>query len=168
MSWRVGSAHCCFSPDRSFNQVSKTTLDGEKWIGWGKKKSTSPRITSSLVMIYPVPLLILQLSKSTLYAWMAHGLYLNQINVSATSDRSSAQPLEWQVSKVHVFPLLPFSSSLQTLYHERSADKACFSDDCYGILLVKRLWEASPPTPAPVKPTLSVCGSWVWMTKTCG
>lgn len=30
-------AHCCFSPDFSFNQVSKATLDGEKWIGWGKK-----------------------------------------------------------------------------------------------------------------------------------
>lgn len=105
----------CFRPDFSSNQVSKTTLDGEKWIGWGKKKSTSPRITSSLVMIYPVPLLILQLSKSALYAWMTHGLYLNQINVSATSDRSSAQPLVWQMDRARVFFLLSFSSSLQTL-----------------------------------------------------
>lgn len=36
------------------------------------------------VMIYLISLLILQLSKSTLYAWMTHGLYLNQINVSVT------------------------------------------------------------------------------------
>lgn len=66
-------------------------------------------------MIYPVPLLILQLSKSALYAWMTHGLYLNQINVSATSDRSSAQPLVWQMDRARVFFLLSFSSSLQTL-----------------------------------------------------
>jgi hypothetical protein len=49
--------------------VSKTTLDGENELGEEKKKkSMNPRITFSLVMIYPVPLLILQLSKSTLYA----------------------------------------------------------------------------------------------------
>lgn len=33
--------HSCFRPDFSSNQVSKTTLDGEKWIGWGKKKLKS-------------------------------------------------------------------------------------------------------------------------------
>lgn len=114
LSWcpeELACTDCCFSPDFFFlfNQVSKTTLDGENELGEEKKKkSMNPRITFSLVMIYPVPLLILQLSKSTLYAWMTHGLYLNQINVSATSDRSSAQLLEWQMSKVHVFSLLSF------------------------------------------------------------
>lgn len=111
-------------------------------------------------MIYPVPLLILQLSKSTLYAWMTHGLYLNQINVSATSDRSSAQPLEWQMSKVHLFSLLSFSFSLQTVFNERSAAEGCCSDDCCGILLVKKKRE-KPAHPAP-SPRQTNC-KCVWL-----
>lgn len=44
-------------------------------------------------MIYPISLLILQLSKSTLYAWITHGPYHNQINVSVTEDWFSVQLL---------------------------------------------------------------------------
>lgn len=61
------------------------TLDGENELSRAKKRKTHESWNNlQLVMIYPVPLLILQLSKSTLYAWMTHELYLNQINVSAT------------------------------------------------------------------------------------
>lgn len=58
--------------------------------------------------------------------------------------------------------LLPFKPSSV----KGQLPKGCCADGCREILLVKKKCEkpAHPP-PSPIKPTVNVCDSWIWMKK---
>lgn len=110
-------------PDFFPSKCQKTTLDGKNELRFGRVVVLESQNNLQFGNDYPILLLILQLSKTTLYAWMTHGLYLNQINVSVAWNSCSVQLLEWQMMQsrgVSLFFLPPLPT--KPLHHKRSTD----------------------------------------------